>query len=158
VKYLLIPDERGLARYRSGELQVTSKPRGQFDWIRENLAGGLRRPQLTTHYTASTCDARRSRTKELRRAIWSSTAALAQPNCAWGAARLGWVPPGIDASAPSRLTTRTPRWRSVREGAAPVAPTAPPAQPLKLSCVTAGRCTKLALAIASMWKEALARR
>ena len=53
VKYLLIPDENAeLARYRSGELQVTFVvPRGQFDWIKANLAGELHvAPQLTTYY------------------------------------------------------------------------------------------------------------
>ena len=53
VKYLLIPDENAeLARYRSGELQVTFVvPRGQFDWIRAHLGAELHiAPQLTTYY------------------------------------------------------------------------------------------------------------
>ena len=43
VKYLLIPDENAeLTRYRGGELQVTFVvPRGQFDWIKANLADQL---------------------------------------------------------------------------------------------------------------------
>src|SRR2546430_11825853 len=53
VKYLLIPDESAeLTRYRGGELQVTFVvPRGQFDWIKANLADQLHvSPQLTTYY------------------------------------------------------------------------------------------------------------
>ena len=53
VKYLQIADENAeLARYRAGELQVTFVvPRGQFDWIKANLAGQLHvAPQLTTYY------------------------------------------------------------------------------------------------------------
>src|SRR5205814_1957312 len=49
VKYLLIPDENAeLTRYRGGELEVTFVvPRGQFDWIKANLADQLHvSPQL----------------------------------------------------------------------------------------------------------------
>ena len=53
VKYLFIADENAeLARYRGGELQVTFVvPRGQFDWIRANLADQLHiGPQLSTYF------------------------------------------------------------------------------------------------------------
>ena len=53
VKYLQIADENAeLRAYRAGELHLTAVvPRGQFDWIRENLAAELHvAPQLSTYY------------------------------------------------------------------------------------------------------------
>ena len=53
VKYLQIADENAeLRAYRAGELHCTVVvPRGQFDWIKENLAAELHvAPQLSTYY------------------------------------------------------------------------------------------------------------
>ncbi len=53
VRYLLIADENAeLTRYRAGGLHITAVvPRGQFDWIKANLAGELHiAPQLNTYF------------------------------------------------------------------------------------------------------------
>src|SRR6266403_160535 len=103
VKYLLIPDENAeLTRYRGGELQVTFVvPRGQFDWIKANLADQLHvSPQLTTYYYGF--NLRRAPFKDkpkLRRAL---SLAIDREKLAQLVLRVGelpaygWVPPGID--------------------------------------------------------------
>ncbi len=53
VKYLHIADENAeLTRYRAGGLHITAVvPRGQFEWIKQNLASELHvSPQLNTYY------------------------------------------------------------------------------------------------------------
>ena len=103
VKYLLIPDENAeLARYRGGELQITFVvPRGQFDWIRANLADQLHvSPQLTTYYYGF--NLRRAPFKDnpkLRRAL---SLVIDREKLAQLVLRVGelpaygWVPPGVD--------------------------------------------------------------
>ncbi len=51
VKYLQIADENAeLTRYRAGELHVTAVvPRGQFDWIKQNLAAAAAREPAAQH-------------------------------------------------------------------------------------------------------------
>jgi len=166
VKYLLIPDENAeLARYRSGELQVTFVvPRGQFDWIKANLAGELHvAPQLTTYYYGF--NLRRAPFKdrrELRRAL---SLVIDRDKLAQLVLRVGelpawgWVPPGIDNYSSQSFDYKdTPLAQRVREAQRLYAQSGySPAQPLKFELrYNAGEVhTKLALAIASMWKEAL---
>jgi len=166
VRYLLIPDENAeLARYRGGELQVTfTVPRGQFDWIRAHLAGELHvAPQLSTYYYGF--NLRRAPFKDqpkLRRAL---SLVIDRDKLALLVLRVGelpaygWVPPGIDnytsqsfdyAELP--MTTRIAEaQRLYRESGYSRD------KPLKFELrYNAGEVhTKLALAIASMWKEAL---
>jgi oligopeptide transport system substrate-binding protein len=102
VKYLHIADENAeLTRYRAGDLHVTAVvPRGQFDWIKQNLAAELRiSPQLNTYYYGF----------NLRRPPFENNAALrralslvidrerlAQSVLKVGEVpAYGWIPPGV---------------------------------------------------------------
>jgi len=166
VKYLLIPDENAeLARYRSGELQVTFVvPRGQFDWIRANLGAELHiAPQLTTYYYGY--NLRRAPFKDaakLRRAL---SLVIDREKLATLVLRVGelpaygWVPPGVDHYASQSFDYRgVPMPQRIAEAQrlyreAGYSRQHPLAFELRYN---AGEVhTKLALAIASMWKEAL---
>ncbi len=166
VRYLIIPDENAeLARYRSGELQVTFVvPRGQFDWIRANLGGELHiAPQLTTYYYGF--NLRRAPFKDnpqLRRALslvidrerLASLVLRVGELPAWG-----WVPPGIaNYSAQSFDYRATPLAARVAEAQRLYAAAGySRARPLKFELrYNAGEVhTKVALAVAAMWQEAL---
>jgi len=166
VKYLLIPDENAeLARYRAGELHVTFVvPRGQYDWIKANLAEQLHvAPQLTTYYYGF--NLRRAPFKDqpqLRRAL---SLVIDRDKLAKLVLRVGelpaygWVPPGIDNySAQSFDYRATPMPERIREAQRLYAAAGySPAHPLRFELrYNSGEVhTKLALAIASMWKEAL---
>jgi oligopeptide transport system substrate-binding protein len=166
VKYLLIPDENAeLARYRGGELQVTFVvPRGQFDWIREHLGSQLHiAPQLTTYYYGY--NLRRVPFKdapELRRAL---SLVIDREKLAQLVLRVGelpaygWVPPGVDHYASQSFDYKdTPMAARIAEAQRLYREAGYSAQhPLAFELrYNAGEVhTKLALAIASMWKEAL---
>ena len=166
VRYLLIADENAeLARYRGGELEVTFVvPRGQFDWIRAHLGGELHvAPQLTTYYYGF--NLRRAPFKdrpELRRALSLviDREKLAQLVLRVGEVpAYGWVPPGVDDYTS----------QSFDYGQLPMAARIAEAQrlyresgysrdkPLAFELrYNAGEVhTKVAIAVASMWKEAL---
>jgi oligopeptide transport system substrate-binding protein len=166
VRYLLISDENAeLARYRSGELQVTFVvPRGQFDWIRANLADQLHvSPQLSTYYYGF--NLRRDPFKDqpkLRRALSLVIDREKLTRLVLRVGELpayGWVPPGVDD-----YTSQSFEYAEL-----PMAARIEEAQRLYRECgysrekplrfelrYNAGEVhTKLALAIASMWKEAL---
>lgn len=166
VKYLLISDENAeLARYRSGELEVTAVvPRGQFDWIKEHLGSELHvSPQLTTYYYGF--NLRRAPFKDqpkLRRAL---SLVIDREKLARLVLRVGelpaygWVPPGIDNYTPQSFDYRgeameariAEAQRLYREaGYSPRKPLA-----FELAYNAAEVHTKLAVAVASMWKEAL---
>jgi oligopeptide transport system substrate-binding protein len=166
VRYLIIPDENAeLARYRGGELQVTFVvPRGQFDWIKAHLAAELRvHPQLTTYYYGF--NLRRPPFKDapgLRRAL---SLVVDREKLAERVLRVGelpaygWVPPGVE-----HYTSQSFDYRST-----PMAARIYEAQhlyrdagysrerPLRFELrYNAGEVhTKVAVAVASMWKEAL---
>ena len=166
VKYLPISDENAeLARYRGGELQVTAVvPRGQFDWIRTHLADQLHiSPQLSTYYYGF--NLRRAPFKDqpkLRRAL---SLVIDREKLTQLVLRVGelpaygWVPPGMD-----NYTSQ-----SFEYAQQPMATRIAEAQQLYHECgysrdnplafelrYNAGEVhTKLAVAIASMWKEAL---
>jgi oligopeptide transport system substrate-binding protein len=166
VKYLVIPDENAeLARYRSGELHITNVvPRGQFDWIREHLGGELHvSPQLNTYYYGF--NLRRapfSKQPGLRRAL---SEVIDREKLASLVLRVGelpaygWVPPGTNAYTPQSFDYRgkpmeariAEAQRLYREAGYSRA------RPLSFELrYNAGEVhTKLALATASMWKEAL---
>jgi oligopeptide transport system substrate-binding protein len=166
VKYLLISDENAeLARYRGGELQVTFVvPRGQFDWIRANLADQLHiSPQLSTYYYGF--NLRRAPFKDqpkLRRALSLVIDREKLTRLVLRVGELpanGWVPPGMDD-----YTSQSFEYAEL-----PMATRIAEAQRLYRECgyspekpltfelrYNAGEVhTKLAVAIASMWKEAL---
>jgi len=166
VKYLLIADENAeLTRYRGGELQVTFVvPRGQYDWIRTNLADQLHvAPQLSTYYYGF--NLRRAPFKDnpkLRRAL---SLVIDREKLATLVLRVGelpaygWVPPGIagyssqsfdyrDQPMPARIAEAQRLYREAGYSSD---------KPLvfELRYNSGEVHTKLALAIASMWKEAL---
>jgi oligopeptide transport system substrate-binding protein len=166
VRYLLIADENAeLARYRGGELQVTFVvPRGQFDWIRANLADQLHvAPQLSTYYYGF--NLRRAPFRDqpkLRRALSLVIEREKLTRLVLRVGELpayGWVPPGMD-----NYTSQSFDYAEL-----PMATRIAEAQRLYRECgysrekpltfelrYNAGEVhTKLAVAIASMWKEVL---
>ena len=166
VRYLLISDENAeLARYRGGELQVTFVvPRGQFDWIRTHLADQLHvSPQLSTYYYGF--NLRRAPFQDqpkLRRALSLVIDREKLTRLVLRVGELpayGWVPPGVD-----NYTSQSFDYREL-----PMDARVAEAQRLYRECGysrekplrfelrynAAEVHTKLALAIASMWKEAL---
>jgi oligopeptide transport system substrate-binding protein len=166
VKYLVIPDENAeLARYRSGELHITNVvPRGQFDWIREHLGSELHvSPQLNTYYYGF--NLRRtpfSKAPGLRRAL---SEVIDREKLASLVLRVGelpaygWVPPGTNDYTPQSFDYRgKPMEARIAEAQrlyreAGYSRSRPLSFELRYN---AGEVhTKLALATASMWKEAL---
>ena len=166
VKYLIIPDENAeLARYRGGELEITAVvPRGQYDWIREHLGSELHvSPQLSTYYYgfnlrrppfADHPGLRRALSEVIDREQLASLVLRVGELPAYG-----WVPPGTDGYTPQsfdyRGETMAARIAEARRlyRAAGYSSARPLAFELRYN---AGEVhTKLAVAIASMWKEAL---
>jgi oligopeptide transport system substrate-binding protein len=166
VKYLVIPDENAeLARYRGGELEITAVvPRGQFDWIREHLGNELHvSPQLSTYYYgfnlrrapfADHAGLRRALSEVIDREKLASLVLRVGELPAYG-----WVPPGTDgytpqsfdyrgAAMPARIAEARRLYREAGYSSA---------RPLAFELrYNAGEVhTKLAVAVASMWKEAL---
>lgn len=166
VKYLLIADENAeLARYRSGELEITYVvPRGQFDWIKANLGKELHvSPQLTTYYYGF--NLRRAPFRDnpkLRRAL---SLVIDRDKLAQLVLRVGelpawgWVPPGIDHYRSQSFDyAGTPLPERVREAQRLYAQAGYAREhPLRFELrYNSGEVhTKLAVAVASMWKEAL---
>ena len=166
VKYLLIPDENAeLTRFRGGELQVTFVvPRGQFDWIKANLADQLHvSPQLTTYYYGFNLRRAPFRDQpQLRRAL---SLVIDREKLAQRVLRVGelpaygWVPPGIDNYSAQSFDYRgEPMVARVAEAQrlyreAGYSPDKPLTFELRYNSGEVH--TKLAVAIASMWKEAL---
>ncbi len=166
VKYLLIPDENAeLTRYRAGGLHITNVvPRGQFDWIRANLAQELHiAPQLNTYYYGF--NLRRAPFKDhpgLRRAL---SLAIDRDRLVQLVLRVGelpaygWIPPGVhDYTSQSFDYRDTPFAERVVEARRLYAEAGYSAShPLHFELrYNAGEVhTKVAVAVASMWKEAL---
>jgi oligopeptide transport system substrate-binding protein len=166
VKYLIISDENAeLARYRSGELHVTNVvPRGQYDWIREYLGGDLHVcPQLATYYYGF--NLRRAPFADqpkLRRAL---SLVIDREKLAALVLRVGelpaygWVPPGVDNYTPQSFDYRgQPLAARIADAQRLYAEAGySRARPLTFELAyNAGEVhTKLAVAVASMWKEAL---
>jgi oligopeptide transport system substrate-binding protein len=166
VKYLLIPDENAeLARYRSGELAITFVvPRGQFDWIRSNLGGELHVwPQLTTYYYGF--NLKRSPFRDnlkLRRAL---SLVVDREKLAQLVLRVGelpawgWVPPGVDHYRSQSFDYHDrPLAERVREAQRLYAEAGFSREhPVRFELrYNSGEVhTKVAVAVASMWKEAL---
>ena len=168
VKYLLIPDENAeLARYRGGELQVTFVvPRGQFDWIKANLADQLHVAPAADHVLLRLQPQRapfKDQPAAAPRAVAGHRPREARRSWCCASGELpayGWVPPGIDNYTAQSFDYRNAaHGRAHPRGAAPVRrrPATRVSKPLRfeLRYNTGEVHTKLAVAIASMWKEAL---
>jgi oligopeptide transport system substrate-binding protein len=165
VRYLYIADENAeLTRYRAGELDVTAVvPRGQLDWIRANRAHELHvSPQLTTYYYGFNLDRAPFRDPQLRRALAMVIDRERLASAVLRAGELpayGWVPPGIhDYSAQSadyRSLPFSERLARARQLYAQAGYSA--SQPLRFEVrYNSGEVNaRLAVAIASMWQQAL---
>jgi oligopeptide transport system substrate-binding protein len=164
VKYLQIGDENAeLRAYRAGELHCTNVvPRGQFDWIRENLAAELHiSPQLSTYYYGFNLD-RPLFTPKIRQAL---SMVIDRERLAESVLRVGelpaysWVPPGVldytpqtftYAASPVRERTEVARRLLAESGYTREKPLS-----FELRYNTGEVHNKVAVAVASMWKEAL---
>jgi len=166
VKYLQITDENAeLMRYRADQLQVTAVvPRGQFDWIKEHLAGELHiAPQLNTYfYGFNLARAPFKGNPGLRRAL---SLVIDREKLAQRVLRVGelpaygWVPPGIHDYTPQsfdyRATPLPQRIAEARRLYAAAGYSARTPLSIELRYNDGEIHTKLAIAVASMWKEAL---
>jgi oligopeptide transport system substrate-binding protein len=166
VKYLLIPDENAeLSRYRGGELQVTFVvPRGQFDWIKANLGAQLHvGPQMSTYYYGFNLarapfkdhpDLRRALSLVIDREKLTDLVLRVGERPAYG-----WVPPGVDNYTPQAFDYQdTPMTERIREAQRLYAQAGySKEKPLSFELrYNSGEVhTKVALAVASMWQEAL---
>jgi oligopeptide transport system substrate-binding protein len=165
VKYLQLADENAeLRAYRAGEMHITAVvPRGQFDWIRQNLGAELHvAPQMSTYYYGFNLDRPRFQDARLRRALSMVIDRERLANSVLRVGELpayGWVPPGIlDYQSQSFDYAKMPmqqRIAAARELLAAAGYT--PQKPLdfELRYNTGEVHTKVAVAVASMWKEAL---
>jgi len=166
VRYLFVSDENAeFARYRQGELEITSVvPRGQYDWIRSNLGTQLHvSPQLSTYYYGFNLqrppfkdqpNLRRALSLVVDREKLAKLVLRVGELPAWG-----WVPPGVDNYtsqsfdyAARSLEARIAEARRLyREAGYSLE------RPLSFELrYNSGEVhTALAIAIASMWKEAL---
>jgi oligopeptide transport system substrate-binding protein len=165
VKYLQIADENAeLTRYRAGEMHVTAVvPRGQFDWIKQNIAAELHvSPQLTTYYYGFNLEHAPFNNAKLRRAL---SEVIDRERLAQSVLRVGeipaygWVPPGVhNYSAQSFDYAHQPMDQRIAEAKKLYAEAGFSAQkPLRFELrYNAGEVhERMAVAIASMWKEAL---
>ncbi len=166
VRYLLIPDENAeLTRYRAGELHTTYVvPRGQFDWIQANLGAELHiAPQLDTYYYGFNLNkAPFKDAAGLRRAL---SLVIDRDRLAKSVLRVGelpangWIPPGVtnytSQSFDYRDTPMADRIVEARRLYAQAGYSA--SKPLSFELrYNAGEVhNKVAVAVASMWKEAL---
>ena len=165
VKYLQIADESAeLRAYRAGEIHVTCVvPRGQFDWIRENLRGELHvAPQLSTYYYGFNLDRPRWQDVRLRRALSLVIDRERLSNSVLRVGELpahGWVPPGVlNYQGQSFDYAASPMPQRIAEAqnllaAAGFSRDKPLSFELRYN--NGEVHTKVAVAVASMWKEAL---
>ncbi len=165
VRYAQLADENAeLRAYRAGELHSTMVvPRGQFDWIKENLGGELHiSPQLGTYYFGFNLDRPLFQDPKLRAAL---SMAIDRERLASAVLRVGelpangWVPPGVhDYDSQSFDYARLPMAERIAQARALLAQAGHTREkPLsfELRYNTGEVHTKVAVAVASMWKEAL---
>jgi oligopeptide transport system substrate-binding protein len=166
VRYLLIADENAeLTRYRAGELHITAVvPRGQFDWIKANLANELHiAPQLNTYFYGF--NLRRVPFKDnpgLRRAL---SLVIDREKLAQLVLRVGelpaygWVPPGVNEYDPQSFDYKTTplaeRLTEARRLYKEAGYSSTNPLHFELRYNSGEVHTKLAVAIASMWKDTL---
>ena len=166
VKYLFIADNSAeLTRYRAGEMHITyTVPRAQFDWIKANLADQLHTaPELNTYFYGFNLAKPPFKDQPgLRRAL---SLVIDREKLAQWVLRVGelpaygWVPPGTHNYtsqsfdyATTPLATRIAEARRLYQQAG-----YSDSHPLSFELrYNPGEVhTKLAVAIAAAWKEAL---
>jgi oligopeptide transport system substrate-binding protein len=166
VKYFSIPDENAeFTRYRAGDLHVTEVvPRGQFEWIQQNLASELHvGPQLNTYYYGFNLSRPPFRDNPgLRRAL---SMAIDRERLTQAVLKVGelpaygWVPPGVyDYTSQKFDYADWPMDRRLAEARKLYAEAGYSAtKPLRFELrYNSGEVhDRLAVAITSMWKEAL---
>jgi oligopeptide transport system substrate-binding protein len=166
VKYLQIPDENAeLTRYRADELDITAVvPRGQFDWIKAHLAGELHiSPQLNTYFYGFNMARPILRDHPgLRRAL---SLVIDREKLAERVLRVGelpaygWVAPGINNYTPQSFDYRgkpmAERIAAARRLYAAAGYSASHPLSIELRYNDGEIHTKLAIAVSSMWQEAL---
>jgi oligopeptide transport system substrate-binding protein len=165
VKYLQIADENAeLRAYRAGELHMTAVvPRGQFDWIRRNLQSELHvSPQLTTYYYGFNLDRPLFRDPRVRRAL---SLVIDRERLANSVLRVGelpahgWVPPNIFNYASQSFDYASwPMAQRIAEARQLLAAAGYGAHRqlrFELRYNNGEVHTKVAVAVVSMWKEAL---
>ena len=166
VRYVPISDENAeLTRYRAGQLQITTTvPRGEYEWIRANLGTELHSsPLLNTYFYGFNLE--RAPFKDnlsLRRALSLviDREKLAKLVLRTGEVpAYGWIPPGVnDYSEQSFDYRHTPLTDRIAEARRLYAAAGySPLNPLRFALrYNSGEVhDKVALAIASMWKESL---
>ena len=167
VKYLFIPDANAeLTRYRAGGLHITSGvSRAQFDWVRSNLGAQLHlSPQLGIYFYGYNLDKPPFKDNPLlRRALSLAIDREKLTSMILRAGELpayGWVPPDVRGYTPQSVDpalSKDPARRlseARRLYAQAGYSSARPAR-FELRYNTGETHTKLAIAIAGMWKEAL---
>ena len=165
VKYLQIADENAeLRAYRSGEMHFTAVvPRGQFGWIEQNLGKELHiSPQLTIYYYGFNLDRALFQNPKVRKAL---SMVIDRERLASSVLRVGelpaygWVPPGVfNYTAQSADYAKTPiadRIASARKLLAEAGYSRDKPLRFELRYNTGEVHAKVAVAVASMWKEAL---
>ncbi|MGH8217884.1 MAG: peptide ABC transporter substrate-binding protein [Steroidobacteraceae bacterium] len=165
VRFLCIADENTeLTRYRAGELDVTSVvPRDELEWIRANIGGELHiSPQLTTYAYGFNLDRPLFRDVRVRRALSMviDRELIAREVLKAGERpAYGWVPYGINDYTPQSFDYRPLAMRERIERARRLYAQAgySPQRPLRfeLRYNSSEINDRLALGVASMWKEAL---
>jgi oligopeptide transport system substrate-binding protein len=166
VKYLPIGDENAeLTRYRADQLHVTATvPRSQLDWIKSHIGGELHiAPQISTYFYGFNLDREPFKShRELRQAL---SMVIDRERLAESVLRAGelpaygWIPPGMhDYSSQSfnyRAWPMAQRISAARKLYAQAGYSASKPLSFELRYNTGEINNKLAVAIASMWKEAL---
>ena len=166
VKYLQIPDESAeFTRYRAGDLHVTVVvPRGQFDIVKRDYARELHvSPQLGTYYYGFALDRAPFRDAPgLRRAL---SLVIDREQLARAVLRVGelpangWVPPGVhEYSSQSFDYAGRPMADRIAEARRLYAAAGyGAAKPLRFELrYNSGEVhSRLAVAVAAMWKESL---
>jgi oligopeptide transport system substrate-binding protein len=166
VKYLQIPDESAeFTRYRAGDLHITAVvPRGQYDIVQRDYARELHvSPQLSTYYYGFALD--RAPFKDapgLRRAL---SLVIDREQLAKVVLRVGelpahgWIPPGVhEYSSQSFDYAARPMADRIAEARRLYAAAGySAAKPLRFELrYNSGEVhSRLAVAIAAMWKDAL---
>ena len=166
INYLQIPDQAAeLMRYRADELDVTyTVPAAQFKWVRENLGAQLQvSPQLSTYYYGFNLyrePFKDNRDLRLALSMVIDRELLTESVTGRGEmAAYGWVPVGV-----AEYASQTPAWSRLPfeqrvaqarrlYAAAGYSATRPLRTEIRYNMEESH--TRLAVAIAAMWKEHL---